>query len=464
MKDTHAFGVIPGESCAARAGTTPAMLARSVTVNVLGSAASLFLGFVGSALIARWLGPADRGLLALLQSVAMMVWTLATVGLPMAILYHASRPGASVRRLLGTTLVVGLVLAAVLVPAFALASPWLSVWVGHGRGGYLWALAAVLVPILFLDSSLHNQLLARLQFRRYNILSVLGKAVTVVFAVVLVGIGGLGVAGGLVAVISSSIVMVVGCLWVLRADGRPQFDAPLLKTLMRYGVRSQANNIFQNVNYRLDVIVLQFFRPLADVGYYVVAQVIAELVLVLADSFQSSIIPLVAGSEGENRDRTTRLAVRHHGVLAIVAAVANAGIGTVIILFGYGRAYSPAVVPMLVLLPGIWWLGMGSVVTSDLRGRGRPGAASLVSGAAMVVTVSLDLVLIPPLGVLGAAIASVVSYTTQGILALAVLSRISGMSVRTLVVPDRADLLAYPAAGRLIAARLRGTVVPISDV
>jgi O-antigen/teichoic acid export membrane protein len=440
------------------------MLARSLTINFVGSVASLVLGFVGSALIARWLGPSDRGLLALLQSVAMFGWTVTGVGVPMAVLYHASRPGASVQRLLGTSLVMASALAVVLIPAAALAAPHLSDWLTHGRGESLWPLAAVIVPVLFFDTATHNQLLARLQFGRVNALSIAGKAATVLLAVVLVGIAGYGVAGGLVAMLGASAVMIAGSLWVLLREGAPRFSAPVLRMLVRYGLRSQATNIFQSFNYRLDVIVLQFFRPLSDIGYYVVAQVIAELVLVLADSFQSSIVPLVAGSEGTSRDRTTKLAVRHHALLALGACIANAGLGTALILFGYGSAYSPAVVPMLVLLPGIWWLGMGSVVTSDLRGRGRPGTASIVSGVALVATVGLDLALIPPFGVLGAAVASVITYTLQGILSLVVLSRVSGMSVRTLVLPERADLAAYPAALRAVTGRVRGTTVRVSDV
>jgi O-antigen/teichoic acid export membrane protein len=432
------------------------MLARSVTINLAGRVGSLVLGFIASLLIARWLGPTDRGLLALLLSVSMMAWIAATFGIPMAVLYYASRPGASTQRLLGTTLAVAAVLTLVFVPLAAVFSGQLANAFAHGRGGLLWVLAAAYVPILFLDSTTHNQLLARLQFMRFNALSVAGRFASLVLAVVLVGVAGIGVAGGLLATIAASVVMVVGSLWALRREGRPRFDGGLLKTLLKYGVRVQATNVFQTLNYRLDVLVLQLFRPLAEVGYYVVSQVIAELVLVLAESFQSSVIPLVAGAEGADRDRTTVLAIRHHGLLAAAACVANAGIGTLLIVFGYGSAYKPAVVPMLILLPGIWWLGTGSVVTTDLRGRGRPGTASVVSGVAVVATLTLDVALIPPFGVVGAAVASVIAYTLHGILSLIVLSRVAGIPVRTLVVPDHDDLHAYPTAARLLVARMRG--------
>jgi Na+-driven multidrug efflux pump len=83
-----------------------------------------------------------------------------------------------------------------------------------------------------------------------------------------------------------------------------------------------------------------------------------------------------------------------------------------------------------------------------------------VSGAAVLATVGLDLALIPPLGIIGAAIASVVAYTVQGILSLVALSRVTGLPVRTLVVPERSDLAAYPAAARTLARRLRGRSTP----
>ena len=55
---------------------------------------------------------------------------------------------------------------------------------------------------------------------------------------------------------------------------------------------------------------------------------------------------------------------------------------------------------------------MSSVVTAFLYADGRPGLNSVAAGAGVVVTVVLDLVLIPRLGVRGAAIASTAAYLT----------------------------------------------------
>jgi O-antigen/teichoic acid export membrane protein len=83
----------------------------------------------------------------------------------------------------------------------------------------------------------------------------------------------------------------------------------------------------------------------------------------------------------------------------------------------YGRPFRDAVLPACVLLLGLAGGGVSGVISAFLSGDGRPGLNSAAIGAGLVVTVVLDLLLIPPFGVLGAAVASTVAYlTTTGVL------------------------------------------------
>jgi len=435
------------------------MLARSVTLNILGAATSLSVGFFTSLLLARWLGPSDRGLLAIMVQVYSVALAVAAVGLPIAVMYFASRPEARTAALLGTNLVCSLALALVFVPVFwLLRGPIASVF-AHGHGDLAWILAGALVPVTFLDWTTHNQLLGKLRFGLYNLLVVLSKIASLIGVVVLVGFTGLGVTGGLIALGATSAVMIVGSLPPLLREGSPVFDRSLLRSMIRYGGRVQVGTLLQLLNYRLDVIVLRFFRPLADVGYYVVAAILAELVITVANAFQSSVLPLVSHYEGQERQATTSVSsLRHHGILAAAATLANAAFAPLVIIYGYGPSFHQALVPMFILLPGMWFLGTGTVVGGDLRGRGHPGLSSVVAGLAVVVTVALDVVLIPMFGVPGAAVASVAAYAVYGVASLIALSRVSGIGVRQLAVPQRVDLELYPAAIRRGAARVRGAL------
>ena len=435
------------------------MLARSVTLNIVGQVASLMVGFVASVALARWLGPSDRGLLAIMVSVTNLALALAGLGLPFAVMYFASRRDAPGGALLGNSFVAAAVLGAVFVPAFWLLHEPISDLFSRGRGGTTWALAAILVPITFLDWATHNQLLGKLRFGTYNVLVVGSKFAYLIGVVALVRLFDLGVAGGILALAAGSLVVAAGSVALIVRDDRPRFDGALLRQMGRYGVRVQVGAIFQVLNYRFDVLIVQFFRPLASVGYYVVAQILAELGLLLARGFQSSVVPLVTRYEGEERQaETTVSAIRHHGILAVVAIAANAIFSPLVIEFAFGPVFHAALTPFFILLPGVWFLGTSAVVASVLSGRGQPGLASTLAGATAVLTVALDLALIPPLGVPGAALASLIAYTAFGIASLITLSRVTGIPVRILVVPQRRDFHAYGAAlRRVLSPAARGT-------
>jgi len=432
------------------------MLGRAVSLNVGGQLAGFAVSFVSAIMLARFLGPSDRGLLAIMVTAATVSVGLAGAGLATSAQYFASRKGTSQAALLGNTLAFGLVLGIVFVPLFWLLSGRLSAWLGHGHGGLLWVLAGVLVPLVFLDMTSAGQLCGQLRFGLWNGLLVAARTVTLFAVAVLVGVLALGVGGALVATgLGSVLVIAVSSATVLRR-GRPRLDRRLFADELRYGAKAQVGQLFQFLNYRLDLVMLTLFGSLSAVGYYAVAQTLAELVIYLGTAFQISLLPLISQLEGDARQHeTSRAAVRHHSVLALVVIAVNAVFVPLVLLVGYGPEFRPALVPVFILLPAMWFLGTGNLISGDLRGRGRPGLASAVKGAAAVVTVILDFALIPVLGVVGAAIASTVAYAFFGLGSLVVLSRVSGVPVRELVVPSRADLALYPRGARSLVARLR---------
>ena len=104
------------------------------------------------------------------------------------------------------------------------------------------------------------------------------------------------------------------------------------------------------------------------------------------------------------------------------------------------------------------------LIANDLNGRGRPGLASTLSGAAVCITIALDLILIPSLGAAGAALGSLVAYTLFGIGSIWAECRISGIPLREFV-PRRSDITPYALAVRRAGRRLtRRSADPASSV
>lgn len=440
------------------AGTEGSRLGRSVALNFGGQGGALVVGFAASVALARWLGPADRGLLGVIVAVSGLSLAVAGLGLPLTVAYYASR-GVAQRSLLKATVLYAGLMAIVLVPGAWLARAPLASLVTHGKAENLLPLAALLVPLTFLVYTTGNQLAGSLQFRYLNIATVLSRVGYLFAIVALVRWAQLGVLGGLLAtVLGAALLVVVSVKPLLKRDGW-MVDRRRVAEMLTYSRRVQLGAVFAIVNTRLDLILLQFFRPLAEVGRYVVALTLAELVIVLSSAFHASLLPMVARAEDESSLAPIR-ALRHHGLLAFVAILGVAAGGTAVIVFAYGSAFHAAIVPMLILLPGMWFLGTGTVVEAALLGLGRPGRAAALGGLALAATIGLDLWLIPLLGAPGAALASSLAYAVYGLAGVVLLCRIVGAPFRE-AFPTRRDIVQYRdvlasvSLRRLVARPLR---------
>jgi len=230
------------------------------------------------------------------------------------------------------------------------------------------------------------------------------------------------------ALLSSMLVRLGASFW-------PRWNSLVMKTTLKFGLRSYVGNVLQFFNYRLDVFLVNFFLGSASVGIYTVAVAMAEMLWYLPNAVGFVIFPKAANTSAEAMNRFTPRVFRITLMLTAAGAVVLALIGKPFIEIVYSPAFASAYGPMLALLPGVVLLGGGKVLTNEIAGRGYPQYNSIASGVSLVLTIGLDLLLIPTLGVLGAAIASSVAYVAIFILALlfyrSVVNRQSGMLRQT---------------------------------
>ena len=148
-------------------------------------------------------------------------------------------------------------------------------------------------------------------------------------------------------------------------------------------------------------------------------------------------MPTVAAGRGA--DTLSGRVLRLNGSLSLVAVAGVAILGPLLILYGYGSAFRPAIVPLLILLPGLWLLSAGELVVDALRGRNRPGTVSLLSAMEAALTVALVLLLVPEYGAVGGAIASACAYACFGLAGLALVARQDRVPIWSLLVTTRAE-------------------------
>jgi O-antigen/teichoic acid export membrane protein len=211
-------------------------------------------------------------------------------------------------------------------------------------------------------------------------------------------------------------------LLVRQAGGRwwPRWHGAVLRATLDFGLRSYVANVLQFFNYRLDAFLVNGFLGPAAVGVYNVAVRLAELLWQLPNAVGFVLLPRAAASKPEALSRFTRRVFWLTSGVTAAGAAGLALLGQPLIVLLFSATFAEAYPALLLLLPGVVLLGGAKVLINDVVGRGFPHYNSITSGLGLVVTIALDLLLIPQLGINGAALASSASYAATFFLTLVI--------------------------------------------
>jgi O-antigen/teichoic acid export membrane protein len=398
----------------------------------------LGIGYVASIVLARFLGADGRGLVAVIQTGASVLAGIGGIGTQEAATYYASRRSRRRGVVLGNGLAHAGVLLVVSVAVGFVAMGELQKHVAPAYDARIWLLAALLVPTFYVDVLVSNLLSAQGAFTLRNRLNLAGRITTAFATVAIVGWLGWGVAGALVATAPTLLLPAMGGLRVLARNGI-SFSRPVQVASLRYGARAQVGAMLNLLNARFDVLLLSAFVPLATVGTYAIAQIVAELVLLFPNAMGYVLRAQVASGSARD-DSLSGAALRLNGTLVAGCVLGVLAVGPLMIIYGFGPEFHAALVPFFILLPGMWFLAAGVLVEDTLAGRGRPGLSSILASAEVVITIGLDLLLIPRYGAIGGAIGSVCAYTFYGTASLIMVARLDGVRTRTLLFANRDEL------------------------
>jgi len=189
--------------------------------------------------------------------------------------------------------------------------------------------------------------------------------------------------------------------------GKP--DVRLARKICGYGIRGQIGGMLSLVNLRLDVAILGALVGPGTLGVYAVASKYAELLRLPGLAITYVLYPRLAARDREEASRAVVALLPRALIFTMLAAIPLA-VAVPLLPYVYGQAFTSAMLPAYILLFGLIGEGVAGLVSAYLYAVGRPGANSLALGVSVVVTIVLDLTLIPRYHAVGAAAASAAAY------------------------------------------------------
>lgn len=244
----------------------------------------------------------------------------------------------------------------------------------------------------------------------------------VIYAVVALALlyYGLGVTGLLAGHIVGILVVGVAALWLIRDKvsfgilARSTPETVSRYDLLTFNVYSILLAFLTISLYNVDILLL---RPLAgdsETGFYRASLVVAEFLWMVPVAIQYTLVQ--STSEMWSKDQHERItdiastATRINLSLIVIMGIGLAALADEFVPLYFGQDFTPAVGPLLLLLPGVLGFALSKPIFAIGQGKGELRALVLTTGAAAVLNLVLNILLIPRYGMYGAAVATSIGY------------------------------------------------------
>ena len=421
----------------------------SLIAIVSGQAAAGTVALLTEVVYARLLGPAGRGLIGLCLMCVAFGTLVGGFGLEAAIVYWVSRsrrndmswaPAIAFWGVLGSSLAMCLWQLAYWRFHF----PFLRGIPGSAASATLFAIpvAILFVYVLGFASGIE-------QFRLRSACATLRQITGALTFLILLTLIGRSASAALWGNATGLLVGSFAALYLLRRHFRGSCSlrgaVDNLGPTLSYGVRGQVGNIATFFNYRLDVFIVNYFLSASQLGFYALGVVVSEALWQIPQAVATALFPRTARQSDQDAAQFTCFVLRQLFLVSLLCGIVIAALAPIFIPLFLGSQFKPSIAVIWWILPGTIALSMGKVACADLAGRGKNGYSSVFAFVCFAVTAVLDWTLIPRMGILGAALASSITYLLDTVLILAALRYELRVSSKSLFIPTARDLEAYRA-------------------
>ncbi|WP_295557551.1 flippase [uncultured Hyphomicrobium sp.] len=379
---------------------------------------NIVFGLFVTVYMARVFGPDKFGVWSLATSIILVSATSLKYGLDLAIIRHCSDDTKSHDSFLASAIVMRLINAVGFMLLAAIAG-----YFTYPEGAVGYELLLIMLPVLLFIPL--ETLEAWFRATKNATVPAIARITAILtgsaLKIALVAFGASMALVGVAHVVQLALVGVLLLVFYLKRGLKLKFDAALprqVRELYVLGAPLFITTLANMVYMRCDVMMLAALKGDHEVGVYAAATRIYEAAQIAPVVLMTAAAPFLFRSYRNNLHQFLRLfqvLLTYFNVVFIAISVVVCLLSPFLIHLLFGEAYHESALILAIQIVGLvfvaqgvateyWWIARGRLVVSMKR---------TLAGA--VANVLLNLLLIPPFGAVGAAIASVLTVFITGI-------------------------------------------------
>ncbi|PSQ05586.1 polysaccharide biosynthesis protein [Halobacteriales archaeon QS_6_71_20] len=212
-----------------------------------------------------------------------------------------------------------------------------------------------------------------------------------------------------------------------------------------------------------DILLIQFYRGSDATGYYKAALNLAEFIWFVPRIVQMSLLHSTSELWSEERtDAITDISARvtrYSLLFTMLLVIGLSVLAEPTITVYYGPEFRPAILPLIILLPGAMGFAVARPILAIGQGKGAFRYLIYATGAAALVNLVLNVVLIPRYGIVGAAVATSIGYFSMLIFHVGSARAIGFDPIADLRLPNVVTTMVVAAVAIVLLSRVIDSVV-----
>lgn len=211
--------------------------------------------------------------------------------------------------------------------------------------------------------------------------------------------------------------------------------------IFKYGIQAYLSNVITFLNLRINIFIIGYYLGVQKVGLYSTCLIIIDLIWLLASTLSSITYPLFSNpSNIVIRQRILPIVTRSVLILTLIASIGFYILSKPLITLLFGENFLEIRSLLLILFPGVILLAGAKILAADFTAQGKPKFNIFLNFAVLIVTVITNFILVPILGLAGAALATSISFTVYFILCITIYCSVTKTNYLSYLVPKFDDI------------------------